>query len=121
MRESRGDSTSTAETIGSQTAHYPGVALLEGAHRALRDQYAVFDLAFPNGQGDCGNYCVPMHRTAQILTQSQNSDHELNQPMFHTEYARLLSASAVFASWTCASPVVTGKLNYYWALCRHAH
>ena len=41
-------------------------------------------------------YCVPIHRAAQILTQSQNSD----EAMFHTENAGLLSKSAVFALWT---------------------
>ena len=46
---------------------------------------------------------VPVHRTAQILTQSQNSDNEFNQPMFHTKNA--VRGSAV---WTCVSPVVGG-------------
>ena len=61
---------------------------------------------FPDSQGDHGNYCVPRHKTAQILTQSKNSDNDLNQPMFHTENARLLSESAFFPLWTCASPAV---------------
>ena len=54
---------------------------------------------FPDGQGDRGNYCVPMRRTAPILTQSKNSDNELKQTMFHTENASLLSESAVFVLW----------------------
>ena len=35
----------------------------------------------PDGQGDCDHYCVHMHKTAQILTQSKNSD----KAIFHTE------------------------------------
>ena len=46
---------------------------------------------FLDGKGDRGNHCFSIHRTAQILTQSKNSDNELKQPMFHTENARLLS------------------------------
>ena len=30
-----------------------------------------FGPVFPDGQGDCSSYCVPIHRTAQILTQSK--------------------------------------------------
>ena len=42
---------------------------------------------FPDGQGDRNNHCVPIHRllvhrTAQILTQSKNSDDDKEeQPM----------------------------------------
>ena len=54
----------------------------------------------PDGQADRGNHCVPRRRTTQILTQSQNSDTELKQSMFHTENPRLLCKSAVFAPWT---------------------
>ena len=67
------------------------------------------------------NYCVPIHRIAQVLTQSHNSDHELHQPMFHTENVRLLSEHASFALCTSASlvlRVVTGKLTYWeWEWC----
>ena len=68
----------------------------------------LFRPVFPDDQGDCGNFCSPVHRTAQIVTQSQKSENEFNQPMFHTENARLLSESAVFALWTYASLVVGG-------------
>ena len=37
--------------------------------RAVR-KVGYFGPVFPDGQGDRGNYCVPMRRTAQILTQS---------------------------------------------------
>ena len=107
---------------------------LRGAHRALCASCATsrpFRPISPDHRGDCGNYCVPMHTTAQILTQSQNSDNELNQPMFHTESARLLSESAVFARCTYAPPVVGGFQGGYGnaylllgavpALCRSAH
>ena len=36
----------------------------------------------PHGQGARSNYCVAIHRTTQILTQSKNSDNELKQTMF---------------------------------------
>ena len=36
-----------------------------------------FGPVFPDGQGDRGNYCVPIHGTAQMPTQSKNSDDEL--------------------------------------------
>ena len=42
------------------------------------------------GQGDRSSYCVPIHRTAQILTQSKNSENELKQTMVHSEDTRLL-------------------------------
>ena len=58
----------------------------------------------PDGQGDRNNYYVPIQRTAQVLTQSRNSDRAL----FHPENARLLSKSAVFALRTYASLVVGG-------------
>lgn len=78
---------------------------------------------FPDDPGDCSNNCVPIHRTVQILTQSQNSDNAVKQTMFHTENVRLLSESAVFALWTylprwwVVLRVVMGKLLYYWVLC----
>ena len=42
--------------------------------RCLRAVPAVrkvgyFGPIFPDGQGDHSNYCVPIHRTVQILTQ----------------------------------------------------
>ena len=75
--------------------------------RALR-KVGYFRPVSPDGQRDRSNYCVPVCRTAQILTQSNNSEDELNQPMFHTENARLLSESAVLAPWAYAPPVVGG-------------
>ena len=84
-----------------------------------------FGPVFPDGQVDCGDYCVPTHRTAQVLTPSQKSDNELKQTIFHTESAKLLFESAVFASWTYATPVVGGfqgghrKVTYNCALCTH--
>ena len=92
------DRSASDSTVRGRTMH---------CARAVR-KVGYFRPVVPNGQGDCINYCVPMHKTAQILTQSHNSDHELNQPLFHTETARLLSASAVFALWTFVSPVVGG-------------
>ena len=31
----------------------------------------LFSTRFPDVQGDCGNYCVPIHRTAQISPKTQ--------------------------------------------------
>ena len=75
---------------------------------ALCEKVGNFRPVFPYGQGDCSTFCVPIPRTAQILTMSKNSDNELKQTMFHTENARLLSESAVSALWTYASPVAGG-------------
>ena len=66
---------------------------------ALMQKVGYFGPVSPDGQGDHSNYCVPMRRTAQILTQPKNSDNDLKQTMFHTENARLLCKSAVFALW----------------------
>ena len=82
----------------------------------------LFWPVFPGYQGDRRNYCVPIHRTTQTLTQSKHSDNDRKQTMFHTENARLLSKSAVFALWTYAPPVLGfqsghGKLTYYWVMC----
>ena len=41
--------------------------------RAVR-KVGYFGPVSPDGEGDCGHYCVPMHRTAQILTQSKNPE-----------------------------------------------
>ena len=83
-----------------------------------------------DGQGNRGNYCVPRHRAAQILTQSKNSDNELKQTTFPTENARLLPKSAVFALWAYTSMVVGGlqgghtkanlRMGAVPAPCRHA-
>ena len=58
----------------------------QGAHRALCPrcarivrQVGYFGPVFPDGRCDRSNYCVPRHRTAQILTQSKNSDNELKR------------------------------------------
>ena len=67
-----------------------------------------FGSVFHYEQGDHSNYCVPRHRTTQILTQSKNSDNDLKQTVFHTENARLLSESAVFAFVDEAPPLVGG-------------
>ena len=75
--------------------------------RAVR-KLGYFGRVFPNGRGDRNIYCVPMTRTTQILTQSKNSDNELKETVFHTENARLLSKSAVFALRTYGSLVVDG-------------
>ena len=79
---------------------------------ALR-KVGYFRPVFPDIQGDYGNYCVPRHRTAQILTQSQTSDSELKQTMFHTKNARLPSKGAVFSLWIYAPPVVGGVQGSY--------
>ena len=93
--------------------------------RAVR-KVGYFGPMFPDGPGDRSNDCVPIHRTAQILTQSQNSDNEVKQTMFRTENARLPSKKMC-----CVCPVdvaflvvvvlrvVTEKLNCYWALQGH--
>ena len=65
-----------------------------------------FGHVLPDGAGDRSNDCVPIRRTAQILTQSKNSDNELKQTVFPTEKAGLRSKSAVFAPWTSSPPVV---------------
>ena len=65
----------------------------------------------PAGQDNRNGYCVPIHRTAQILTPSKNSD----RAMFHTENAGLLSKSAVFALQTYASLVVGGLRFAGWS------
>ena len=63
----------------------------------------------PNGEGDRSNYRVPIHRAAQILTQSKNLGNDLKQTMFHTDNARL-SKSAVFAPWIAsASAPINGR------------
>ena len=71
--------------------------------RAVR-KVGYFGSVSPDGQGDRSNYGVPIRRTAQILTQSKNSD----KVMFHTENAGLLSKSAASALRTHASLVVGG-------------
>ena len=62
----------------------------------------------PDGRGDHSTFCVPMCRTAQILTQSQHSGNELNRPTFPTNNAGLLSVSACFPPGDVALPVVGG-------------
>ena len=95
------------------------IAVIIGAVRALCPRCAktppMLDPCSPDGQGDRSNCRVPMHRTAQILTQSKNSDNAV----FHAENATLLSKSAVFALrmhasrvWGGACRVVTGSLTY---------
>ena len=44
-----------------------------------------FGPIFPDGQGDCIHYCVPIHRTTQVLTQYKNSDNELKQMVLPTK------------------------------------
>ena len=94
-----------------------------GCARAVR-KVGYFRPVFPDGQGDSGDYRVPIHRITEILTQSKDSDNELKQSILHTANGRLLSEPAVFALWTYASPVdicfsrvVAGKLIYHWVLC----
>ena len=66
---------------------------------------------------------MPIFRGAQIRIQSKNSDNESNQTVCHTENARLLSKSAVFALWSelprwgVVFRVLTGKPTYYRVLC----
>ena len=87
----------------SSRARFPLLVL--GAHAVRNVGY--FGPVSPDGQGDRNNRCVPVHRTAQILTRSKNSD----KAMFHTENAGLLSKSAVFALQTYASPGVGGLVT----------
>ena len=49
----------------------------------------------------------------RFFTQSHNSDNKLKQTIFHTENARFLSKSAVFARWTYTFPVVGGLQGCY--------
>ena len=94
--------------------------------RAVR-KVGYFGPVFPDGQGDCGNHCVPMHRTAQILTQSKNSHNELTQTIFRTKNARLLSVvylHLLFLPCGRMLPLLwvvfmvdTGQLSHSWALC----
>ena len=67
--------------------------------RAVR-KVVYFRPVFPDAEGDRGHHCVRRRRTTEILTQSKNSDNELNRRTFPTENTRLLSESAVFAPWT---------------------
>ena len=65
-----------------------------GGYRALSPRCArvgYFRAASPDGRGDRGDYRVPIKRTAQVLTQSQSSDTELNKCMCHTDNARVPS------------------------------
>ena len=83
----------------------PGLSACGG--RTVRCARAVrkvghFGPVSPDGQGGCNNYCVPRHRTAQILTQSKNSDDELKQSMLHTENAE------------CLQPEVLGLRPSFW-------
>ena len=68
--------------------------------RAVRKVGHVGPLSPPMAKVTSVTAVVPVHRTAQILTTSKNSDNELTQSTFHTENARMLSESAVFAPWT---------------------
>ena len=58
------------------------------------------------------------HTTAQILTQSQDSEKELNEPMFHVDNTRVLSTSLflccrhMLPQWWVVSRVVIEKLIY---------
>ena len=63
------------------------------AHAVRRVGY--FGPVSPDGQSDRSHYSVPTRRTAQILTQSKNSDDESKQTMFCTANAGSLSQSAV--------------------------
>ena len=56
--------------------------------RAVR-KVGYFGPIFPDGQVDLGVF--PDTGLPQISGQSENSDHELKQTMFHTENARMLS------------------------------
>ena len=51
----------------------------EGLALCTVRKVGCFGPVFPDGQGDRGNYCVPIHRTAQILAQSKNEDNDLTQ------------------------------------------
>ena len=64
---------------------------------ALCEKQATLD---PFSPMDHSSYCVPIHWTTQILTQSTNPYNESKQTIFPPKNARLLSKSAVFAFWT---------------------
>ena len=82
-----------------------------------------FGPVFPDGQGDRSNDCVPMHGTAQILTQSKNSDDELNKLDFPLKMPDcglnllLLPRGRSLPGGWVVFRVATGKLTYHWALC----
>ena len=59
---------------------------------------SILDPFSPDGQGDRGNYCVPIRGTDQ--TQFKNSDYESKRTVFPTTNAGSLFKSAVFAPWT---------------------
>ena len=79
-----------------------------------------FGPVFPDGQGDRSNDCVPMHGTAQILTQSKNSDDELNKldfplkmPDCGLNLLLLPSGRSLPGSWVVFR-VATGTLRDSW-------
>ena len=82
----------------------PWALYLEGGGAVPVQKVGYFGPVSPDGQGDRNNYCVPTHWTAQIVSQSKDSD----KAMFHTENARLMSKSAGFALQTYAALVVGG-------------
>ena len=65
----------------------------------LCEKWALLDVFPPMAKVTAVTTVFP-RRTAQILTQSKNSDNESTQTLFHTENAKSLSESAVFATWT---------------------
>ena len=52
--------------------------------RAVR-KVGYFAPIFPDDQGDRSSYCVPIHRTTQILSHSKTSDNELKRTIFPTK------------------------------------
>ena len=82
----------------------------------------LFSTIFPDGQGDHRNHCVPTHRTAQIPTQSKNSDKQLKRTMFHTEIGCCLNllfvpCGQMLPRWWVVFRVLMGKRYYDWVLC----
>ena len=88
--------------------------------RAVR-KVGCFRPVFPDGQGDRGHYRVPIHRTAQILTQSKISNElkpcfTLKMPDCCLNLLFLPCGHMLPWCWV-AVRVVTGKLPYHRVLC----
>ena len=77
----------------------------------------------PDGQGDRGHYCVPVRGTAQVLTQSANSDNS-NKPCFTLKmpdccpHPLVLPRGHMLPRWWGVLQGGHGKASlHYWAPC----
>ena len=74
-----------------------------------------FRPVFPDGQGDRGHHCVPMHSTAQIM--SQNKGYFALKIPSCCLNVLFLPCGHMAPRWWMVFRVETGKLTHYWALC----